>query len=135
MEPVNDEHRLPLAVGLDVFVIVLFAAAGRRTHDQGAALTSVLNTAAPFLIGLAIAWLLVRAWRRPTAVLVGVAIWPLTVLAGMILRRALWDRGTAASFVLVTTVFVGACLVGWRLVLATVDRRRRLRTPSARIRA
>ncbi len=135
MGAVKPEHRLPLAVGLDVFFIVLFAAAGRRTHDQGGAFTSVMNTAAPFLIGLGVAWLIVRVWRRPTPVLVGVAIWPITVLAGMILRRGLWDRGTAPSFVVVTTLFIGACLVGWRLILSAVERRRRVGHPAARMRA
>ncbi len=120
----NDERRLPLAVGLDVFAVVLFAALGRRTHDEDGAFLSVLSTAAPFLIGLAVAWLVVRAWRWPTAVLAGVAIWPIAVLAGMVLRRVAWDRGTATSFVIVATAFLGLAIVGWRLALAAVSRRR-----------
>jgi uncharacterized membrane protein (GlpM family) len=134
MEPVTNENRLPVAIGLDVFFIVLFAAAGRRSHNEGGAFTSVMNTAAPFLIGLAAAWLLVRVWRRPTAVLVGVAIWPITVIGGMILRRGLWDRGTATSFVVVATLFIGACLVGWRLILSAIARRRRPHPAVGRIR-
>lgn len=129
----NDDSRLPIAIGLDVFFIVLFAAAGRRTHNENGAFVSVIETAAPFLIGLALAWALLRVWRRPTAVLIGVAIWPITVLAGMVLRRAVWDRGTATSFVIVTTLFVGACLVGWRLLLGAAVRRRRTHPATARM--
>jgi hypothetical protein len=121
---VDDDRRLSVAVGLDVFFIVLFSALGRRTHDESGAFVAVVETAAPFLIGLAVAWALLRVWRRPTPVLVGVAIWPITVLVGMIVRRTIWDRGTATSFVVVATLFVGACLVGWRLVLSALERRR-----------
>ena len=118
------ENRLPLAVGLDVFVVVLFAALGLRTHEQDSAYVAVLETAAPFLIGLGLAWLIVRAWHRPTALLTGLVLWPLTVLIGMVLRRGLFDRGTATSFVVVATLFLGACLVGWRAGWRLLEMRR-----------
>jgi hypothetical protein len=122
----NSERRVPVAVGLDVFVVVLFVAIGRRNHDEGTALSGVVETAAPFLIGLGIAWLLVRAWRHPLTVRVGIAVWPLTVLVGMLARRLLFDRGTETSFVVVATIFLGLFLVGWRAawrILATRTRR------------
>jgi Protein of unknown function (DUF3054). len=116
--------RVPLAVGLDTFSVVLFVAIGLRSHDQDGAFTAVMETAAPFLIGLATGWLVTRAWRRPEHLLSGLAIWPVTILVGMIVRNLAFDRGTATSFVVVATLFVGACLVGWRIVLRVVDRRR-----------
>jgi hypothetical protein len=115
---------LGLGVGLDVFSVVVFVAIGRRNHDESGAFTGVLETAAPFLIGLAIAWLIVRAWRRPTKVTTGVLIWPITVLVGMIVRNLVFDDGTATSFVIVATVFLGACLVGWRAALKAITARR-----------
>jgi hypothetical protein len=105
---------LPTAIALDVLVVIVFVAIGRRSHDEGSALSGAAKVAVPFLIGLAVAWGAVRAWHRPLAVLTGVAIWPITVLAGMIGRRWLFDRGTAPAFVVVTTLFLGAFLVGWR---------------------
>ncbi len=111
-----------LGVGLDVLSVVVFVAIGRRNHDESGAFTAVLETAAPFLIGLAVAWLIVRAWRRPTKVLTGVLIWPITVLVGMIVRNLVFDEGTAASFVVVATLFLGACLVGWRALLRSLSR-------------
>lgn len=120
----SQRDRLPLAVGLDVFVVVLFVAIGRRNHDESGAFSAVVETALPFLIGLAIGWLVVRAWRRPTKVLTGIVIWPLTVLAGMAVRNVVFDRGTATSFVIVATIFLGAGLVGWRAGLRLFDQRR-----------
>jgi uncharacterized membrane protein (GlpM family) len=118
------DRRLGLAVGLDVFAIVLFVAIGRRNHDESSALVAVLETAAPFLLGLAVAWTVVRAWRRPTKVVTGLAIWPIAVLVGMIVRNLVFGDGAAASFVVVATCFLGACLVGWRLAFSIVERRR-----------
>lgn len=123
----RDERELGLAVGLDVFSVVLFVAIGRREHDQSGAFAAVLETAAPFLIGLAVAWMLTRAWRRPTKVITGIVIWPVTVLVGMLVRNLVLDRGTATAFVIVTTAFLGACFVGWRAVLRVITMRRRTR--------
>ena len=118
------DRRLATAIGLDVFVVVLFVAIGRRNHDETSAFVDVLETGAPFLIGLAVAWLAVRAWKRPTALVTGIAIWPATVLVGMIARRTIFDRGTATPFVVVATVFLGVFLVGWRAAARAIDGRR-----------
>ena len=117
------DRRLELAIGLDVFVVVLFVAIGRRTHEEGSAFVGVLKTALPFLIGLGVAWAAVRAWKRPTAVLTGLAIWPITVLAGMIVRRSVFDSGTALAFVVVATLFLGTFLVGWRWIAGVLRAR------------
>lgn len=121
----NPDRRLAAAVGLDVFSIVLFVAIGRRNHDEEPGLVGVLETAAPFLIGLAIAWLIMRAWRRPTSVVTGLGVWPVTILVGMIVRNTIFDEGTATSFVIVATLFVGACLIGWRSAWRAIERRHR----------
>ena len=110
----NSDRRLTIAVALDVFVVVLFVAIGRRNHEESGAFRSVIETAAPFLIGLAVGWAATRAWRRPMQLLTGLTIWPITVLVGMIVRNLVFDRGTATSFVIVATIFLGVTLVGWR---------------------
>jgi uncharacterized membrane protein (GlpM family) len=122
---VHDDRRLPLAAGLDAFAVALFVALGRRSHDESGAITATLETAAPFLIGLAAGWVVARAWRHPTRIGTGLIIWPVTVLVGMIVRRTVFDDGTATSFVIVATLFVGAFLMGWRLVLRAIERRHR----------
>ena len=120
---VPSDRRLATAIGLDVFVVVLFVAIGRRNHEESSAFVDVMKTDAPFLIGLGAAWLTTRAWRRPTALLTGIAVWPVTVLVGMVARRTLFDRGTATSFVVVATLFLGAFLVGWRIAARAIDGR------------
>ncbi len=115
------DRRIELAIGIDVFVVVLFVAIGRRTHEEGSAFGELMRTALPFLIGLAVAWAAARAWKRPAAATMGLVIWPVTVLVGMIVRRTIFDRGTATSFVVVTTLFLGACLVGWRMVFRVLE--------------
>jgi FtsH-binding integral membrane protein len=84
----------------------------------------VFETGAPFLIGLATAWLVTRAWRRPTNLRIALIVWPVTVLVGMIVRRSVFDRGTATAFVIVATLFLGAGLMGWRAGWRLTERRR-----------
>lgn len=116
-------RRIVLAAALDLAAILVFVAIGRAEHDESGTATGIVETAAPFVIGLAVGWGLVRAWRHPMRVVTGLVIWPVTVLVGMVARRALFDEGTAPSFVVVTTLFVGMCLVGWRLVARSVATR------------
>ncbi|HEX4984146.1 MAG TPA: DUF3054 domain-containing protein [Ilumatobacteraceae bacterium] len=124
-----------IAVALDVAVVVLFAAIGRRNHDEGprtatlsiensgSSLDDVTRIAAPFLLGLAVGWLVARAWRRPFDIATGCTIWVVTIALGMVLRRMVFDRGIAFSFVVVATVFTGVLLIGWRLVARRISPR------------
>jgi hypothetical protein len=110
---------------------VIFVAIGRRNHDESSAISGTLTTAAPFLISLGVAWLLVRAWRRPIDVWTGLMIWPVVVIVGMLVRRFVFDDGTALAFVIVATVFLGLTLVGWRATWALVETRRHRSAPVA----
>ncbi len=110
------KQRVPVAVGLDVFVVVAFAAIGRRNHDESPGVTGLIETAGPFLIGLALAWAAARAWREPFDLTTGAIVWIGTVAIGMLARKFLFDDGTATSFVIVASVFLGVFLNGWRAV-------------------
>ncbi len=123
--PAAPRDRTPLAAGLDTAVVVAFVAIGRRNHDQDPGIGELVETAAPFLIALAVSWIALRAWNRPTEVTTGVRLWIGTIAVGMVLRRAVFDDGTAVAFVLVATAFVGALLVGWRGALHLAIARRR----------
>jgi hypothetical protein len=119
---VNDA-RVRIAAALDIAVILVFDAVGRRNHDEGSGFGEVLRIAAPFLIGLAAGWVVARAWRRPFDLVTGCTIWVVTIAVGMVLRKTLFDRGTALSFVIVASVFTGVLLLGWRLVARRMTRR------------
>lgn len=123
-QTVHVQNRVSIAAGLDAFVVVGFVAIGRRSHDQDPGVAGLAETAAPFVLGLAIAWIMARAWREPWSLPTGVAVWVGTVAAAMLLRRFVFDDGTAASFVIVAAAFLGASLNGWRLLLRTLANRR-----------
>ncbi len=113
------------AAAFDAIAVLAFVVAGRRSHDEGGnAWVETAKVAAPFLIALAVGWCATRAWKRPEALATGAGIWAVTVVLGMLLRRAVFDRGTAASFVIVATLVTGALLLGWRAVVGVVARRR-----------
>lgn len=118
-------RRTALAAGLDVLVVAVFTLIGRRTHDEPLDPAGWWGTAWPFLAGLAIGWVVVAASSQtwPTRWWHGLTVWIATVFGGMALRDMV-GQGTALSFVVVATVFLGVTLVGWRLVLWVVDRRR-----------
>jgi hypothetical protein len=121
------DSRAPLAAFVDTAVIVAFVAIGRRNHDEGSAVSGIVSTAAPFLFGLIVAWILVRingkpVWQVPTAARAGLAIWAFTLVDGMLLRRFVFKDGTAVSFMIVAAIFL-ALLLGWRVAANAVWRR------------
>lgn len=105
------------AFGLDALLIIVFAAIGRRSHDESSALLGVLTTAWPFLVGTAVGWLAAYGVRRaaPVSVRDGILVWLATVVVGMLLRVAT-GSGTAPAFLAVATVTTGVLLLGWRAV-------------------
>lgn len=103
----------------DVVGIIVFVTIGRRNHDEGVAPAGVIETAAPFVIAALVGWLIARGWKSPVAVGTGAIIWVTTVALGMLLRKLVFDDGTATAFVIVATVFTGVVLNGWRLAVRT----------------
>jgi FtsH-binding integral membrane protein len=115
-----------LAAALDVCCVLIFVIIGRANHAKGETLGGITSTAWPFLAGLAVGWVLSRAWRRPIGLRpVGVIVWLVTVALGMMLR-VVSGQGTAVAFIVVALAFLGLCLLGWRLVWKLVARARRL---------
>ena len=114
----------PRAGGIDVVLVIVFAAIGRASHEHGVDALGVLETAWPFLAGLLIGWLVLRAWRAPAAPLrTGVGLVVITVALGMLLR-VLAGGSTAVAFIIVATVTLLVFLVGWRGIAALVGRAR-----------
>ena len=113
------------AAAFDAIAVLAFVVAGRRSHDEGGnALVETAKVSAPFLIALAVGWLVTRAWKRPEALATGAGIWAITVVLGMLFRRVVFARGTAVSFVIVATLVTAALLLGWRAVVGVAARRR-----------
>ena len=104
-------------------MIVLFAALGRRTHDAGSPVGGTLIVAAPFMIGYLVSALLTGLWRAPTSVVRVALTWAPGIALGMLLRRVVFDRGTATAFVIVAFVTTAVLLIGSRLVARAISRR------------
>lgn len=98
----------------DVAVVVSFVAIGRRNHDEDFSFASFVGTLAPFLVALACAWIIGRIWSDPVSKRSGAIAWVVTIVLGMVLRRFVFDDGTATAFVIVATVYIGALANGWR---------------------
>jgi len=113
------------ALVIDAVLVIAFAAIGLLQHHGGFALDRLPATAGPFLVALALGWMVSLAWRAPARpVRTGLPVWAVTVVGGMIVR-ALTGGGTAPAFVIVAAVTLLLFLVGWRLVAALVRRSRR----------
>jgi hypothetical protein len=108
---------------VDGACVLVFVGIGRASHDEGVNLGGLVGTAWPFLVALVIGWVVARVWTRPEGIWpVGVVVWGVTVVGGMVLR-ALSGQGTDPAFVVVAILFLGAVLLGWRGVLVGVRQR------------
>jgi hypothetical protein len=115
--------RAALSVLADVCCVLAFVVIGRANHHAGENLAGVTSTAWPFLAGLAAGELATRAWRRPLALVpTGVGVWAGTVAGGQVLR-VISGQGTEVAFAVVSLLFLGLFLLGWRLAARVLDRR------------
>lgn len=113
-----------LAFAVDLAFVLLFAGIGRSSHDLTSTVIGLLETAWPFVIGLATSWLVAVVFRHPMAIFTaGLPLWVGSVVIGMLLRAAT-GAGTATPFILVATITLGAFLIGWRAFAALVVRLR-----------
>jgi len=110
-----------LAAGADVLAVLVFAAVGRSSHAGVVDAYGVLTTAAPFLLGLLVGWLVARVWRAPLRLPVGVAVWAVVVVVGLGVRAAFTHR-LPLTFVLIAAVSLALFLLGWRAVARLIAR-------------
>jgi hypothetical protein len=100
----------------DVAVLVVFVLMGRRSHHEDAGVAGFLRVWWPFAVALGAAWIVTGLWKAPLAWVRAVAAWLVTVALGMALRIAVQDREFKVAFTVVTLLFVGAGMLGWRAV-------------------
>jgi hypothetical protein len=110
-----------VALPVDAAVVLIFVVLGRGSHEEGQAITGTLKVAAPFLLALGAGWLAgSRWWPRPVNLRFGAWLWLWTLAAGMVLRRLVFDRGIAVSFIIVAAIFLALFLMGWRVIAGRV---------------
>ena len=108
-------RRAITALATDAAAVLVFVAAGRRSHEEGLTVLGIARTAAPFLLGLGAGWLATRAWRAPASLSTGLGVWAATAAGGLVLRALVFGDGVAPAFVVVAICALGLLLVGWRL--------------------
>ena len=115
--PIDSRERTRPALAAlvtDVVCLIVFAAIGRRSHDEGLNLAGIAETAWPFVTGALTGWVVSLGWRRPYAMVpTGIAVWACTIVVGMLLRK-LTSAGVAPSFVVVASIATAVLLLGWR---------------------
>ena len=115
--------RAVLGVLADICCVLVFVVIGRANHHAGENAAGVVSTAWPFLAGLAAGEVATRGWRLALALVpTGVGVWAGTVIGGQLLR-VVSGQGTAVAFIIVSVLFLGLFLLGWRLVVRLVARR------------
>jgi hypothetical protein len=109
----------------DLAVVILFVLIGRHTHDRGSSLDSFLRILWPFGVGVLIASLAAaRVVASRSAVVRGAVVAAVTTVVAMSLRVAS-GQGTAAGFVIVSLVFLGAGMIAWRVAQQRWSHQRR----------
>jgi len=113
---------------IDALLVLAFVLIGRASHNEG--LLGTLVTYWPFLAGLILGWLLLRAWRSPQRIrFTGLGIWVATVVLGLLLRVSS-GQGVQLSFAIVTTIVLGVFLLGSRAVAILIRRSRSRSRPA-----
>ncbi|GAA5229015.1 DUF3054 domain-containing protein [Paeniglutamicibacter antarcticus] len=108
----------------DVVLVLIFALSGRSSHEESATFIGVIQTAAPFLLALAVLTLLSRPWITHSRIWpTGVLIWVGTVALGMALR-VLFGATAEVPFIVVATIVLGVFLVGRRAATTLASRLR-----------
>jgi len=121
-----------LAAG-DVVAFLVFAAIGRRSHNEAAgisAIAQVAETAAPFALGWFAVAPFAGAFRSavngsPRAMLARSALaWLLAWPIGLGLRALIRQTSIPISFAIVTLITNMIILLGWRGIFASLTARR-----------
>lgn len=114
---------LPLLA--DLVCVLVFAIAGKGSHEAGASQWVVLAIVWPFAVGVLAAHLgLLSRGGSPARVRPdGIVVLGVTYVLGMVLR-VVSGRGVAGGFLVVAAIFLGLTMLGWRAVARLVARRR-----------
>ena len=125
-------QRLLLGAG-DLVVLLAFAVAGRRTHDEAVGLAAALEVAtaaAPFVVG----WLVASAILRIGLVAPhelrsllqeATQLWAVAFPVAILVRALILGRVSPLSFYIVAFLAPLAMLLAWRVVFAVVSSQRR----------
>jgi hypothetical protein len=111
-----------LAVG-DLVIFAVFALTGQSSHHEAGTLSSVIRIAAPFVVAWFVAGAILGAFGRfgsaatttPRGLLPRAALsWVVACPLALILRALGEGHGIPLAFAIISFVFNGILLLGWR---------------------
>ena len=114
----------------DLACVLVFAAAGKSSHETSQSDWVVLAVVWPYALSVALAHagLLLRGRRTRRVWPAGVVVLSVTYVLGTLLR-VVSGRGIAWGFLVVAVLFLALTMLGWRVILSLVTRRRASRLP------
>lgn len=127
--PHPDSRRL-LPLLADLVCVLVFAAAGKSTHEAIDSNWVVVAIVWPYALSVALAHagLLIRGRRTWRVWPEGAVVLASTYLLGMGLR-VISGRGIEVGFLVVAALFLALTMLGWRGVVQLATRRRTSRLP------
>jgi Protein of unknown function (DUF3054) len=120
--PMRSSRIAALAFAADAVAVVVFAAIGRASHGESDDVLGLVGTAAPFLIGLAAAWVTPVVRRHPTGWGAGLAVLGGAWLIGLALRAG-FTNSLPLIFAVISLVSLGVLILGWRALSLAVAHR------------
>lgn len=130
-----DNVRLPLLIVGDAVIFLIFAAIGRRSHNEAVGLNALVQialTALPFAAGWFIVSPFIGAFRRGLEIRPGEMVkrtllaWVLSWPVAMALRGIFVDHAVPPwTFAIITLISNTILLLAWRWSLSLIVSRRR----------
>ncbi|WKK60481.1 DUF3054 domain-containing protein [Corynebacterium sp. P3-F1] len=119
----------PVAIALDTLAIAVFALLARiahQTEEMPLNFTGWLSTLWPFLVGVALAWVIVTLSSdrggENKGEDKGWLIWLITVATGLIIWGIRNQQLPHWSFVVVASVMSALLMLGWRGIVRLIKR-------------
>jgi hypothetical protein len=115
----------------DVIAVVAFAAIGRASHAEDLTVSGIAQTAWPFLIGLAVGWVVILATGLRGAQIwpAGVVVWGATYVVGLALR-GLTGAGLSGLFPVIAGISLAVVLLAPRALASLLSGRTNRPTPT-----
>lgn len=114
------DMKWPVALGFDVVAVIIFGVLGRAAHTEALTAAGIFSTTWPFVVGLAVGWLVWRMWQVPDAWPRSIGLVAVTVALGHVVRVWVAQDTTHWTFVVVSLLVLAVLMVGWRLVMQFV---------------
>jgi len=99
----------------DLVVVASFVIIGRDTHNESQGIGEVVQTAAPFLLALAGAWITPLVHRTPWRLGSGLAVGVTTTAAGLFFRSVVFGEGISGAFPIVAAAYLIGLMAAGRV--------------------